>query len=130
MVCFSPSYRLAISGSRWDLGAPTKDGTSTPALGAWSLNHGTSKEVPIFSVSSVLLLSSRLSDGTSHPVTYTGDMCDYFMTSFPSHLDQFCQWSREFYPQYMLMCFTFLHSTFQNLLRVPIISCLTVGALS
>ena len=30
----------------WDLSSPTKDGTHTPALEAWSLNRSSTREVP------------------------------------------------------------------------------------
>ena len=35
----------------WDLSSPTRDGTCTPCVGRWSLNHWTAREVPILTYS-------------------------------------------------------------------------------
>ena len=32
-------FFFAIALGMWDLGSPTRDGTHTPALEVWSLNH-------------------------------------------------------------------------------------------
>ena len=42
-------FFLAIPPGMWDLGDPTRDRTCTPCIKAWSLNHWTTREVPLTS---------------------------------------------------------------------------------
>ena len=44
-------------GGMWDLGYLSRDQTRTPCIGRWSLNHWTSREVPILGDSSLYLMS-------------------------------------------------------------------------
>ena len=60
-------YVMFFGQSMWDLGFPAKDQTHTPCIGRWSLNHWTTREVPV----KISFITLHSPSSTSTPVLST-----------------------------------------------------------
>ena len=54
----------------WDLGSPSRDGTWTPCIGRRSLNHWTTRDVPVVQIH----LAISWANSSSFPETSTGEV--------------------------------------------------------
>ena len=68
----------------WDPNSPTWDGTHTPCIGRWSLNHWTAREVSVF----ILLFITYLLFSTYFIIYFKITICSFITCANPCHHDQ------------------------------------------